>query len=201
MVRKEREEFRKKLISLIISSDEEIARDDGSFPNAKEKEIMRYYYYIKHGIDTVHVAPIDKKVLTRVMKLIPRRLTKWKDVLQNITTEMKEEYITAVKKAVIDFVLGDALKKNLKNDEISPNSLEVKKLQRKYKHRYDQNRKLIKKNLFAINHCLSQILEIWSTTFKDTCFVDIANIVAKKQAYDLSEFTVSKYVLCSLKIL
>ena len=107
-MRKEREEFRKKLVSLIISSDEEIARDDGSFPNAKEKEIMRYYYYIKHGINTVHVAPIDKKVLTRVMKLIPRKLTRWKDVLQETTVEMKEEYITAVKKAVIDFVLGDA---------------------------------------------------------------------------------------------
>lgn len=65
VVRKEREEFRKKLVSLIISSDEEIARDDGSFPDAQEKEIMRYYYYIKHGIDTVHVAPIDKKVLNR----------------------------------------------------------------------------------------------------------------------------------------
>lgn len=50
VVRKEREEFRKKLVSLIISSEEEIARDDGSFPDAQEKEIMRYYYYIKHGI-------------------------------------------------------------------------------------------------------------------------------------------------------
>lgn len=65
VVRKEREEFRKKLINLIIASDEEIAKDDGSFPDAREKEIMRYYYYIKHGIDTVHVAPIDKKVLNK----------------------------------------------------------------------------------------------------------------------------------------
>ncbi len=65
IVRREREEFRKKLISLIIASDEEIARDDGTFPDAREKEIMRYCYYIKHGINTVHVAPIDKKVLNK----------------------------------------------------------------------------------------------------------------------------------------
>lgn len=42
IVRREREEFRKKLVGLIISSEEEIARDDGSFPSAQEKEIMRY---------------------------------------------------------------------------------------------------------------------------------------------------------------
>lgn len=33
----------------------------------KEKEYMRYHYYIHHGIDTVHVSPLDDLVLNRVM--------------------------------------------------------------------------------------------------------------------------------------
>ncbi|KAL7044814.1 hypothetical protein ACKWTF_002067 [Chironomus riparius] len=189
IVRKEREEFRKKLVNLIISSEEEIARDDGSFPDAKEKEIMRYYYYIKHGIDTVHVAPLDKKVLTRVLKLIPKKLTKWNDVLESITAEMKEDYITAVKKAVIDFVLGDALSKNINKQEESKYRGELKEMSMKWRHRFDENRMKIKRTLFAINPCLSQILEIWYTSFKNTCYVDMKKIINKGQAYDLSEFT------------
>lgn len=189
VIRKEREEFRKKLVGLIISSEEEIARDDGSFPNAHEKEIMRYYYYIKHGIDTIHVAPLDKRVLNKVLKLIPKRLTRWKDLLETITVEMKEEYITAVKKAVIDFVLGDALSKNINKHEVSQYRQELKEMSMKWRHRFEENRTKIKRNLFAINPCLSQILEIWHTTFKKICYVDMTKIIEKRQAYDLTEFT------------
>lgn len=150
---------------------------------------MRYYYYIKHGIDTVHVAPLDKKVLTRVLKLIPKKLTKWNDVLESITAEMKEDYITAVKKAVIDFVLGDALNKNINKQEESKYRGELKEMSMKWRHRFEENRMKIKRTLFAINPCLSQILEIWYTSFKNTCYVDMKKIIGKGQAYDLSEFT------------
>lgn len=189
VVRREREEFRKKLVGLIISSEEEIARDDGSFPDAQEKEIMRYYYYIKHGIDTVHVAPIDKKVLDRVLRLIPKKLTKWNELLESITVEMKEDYITAVKKAVIDFVLGDALSKNINKQEVSQYRQELKEMSMKWRHRYEENRTKIKRNLFAINPCLSQILEIWYTSFKDICYVEMQKIIERHQAYELNEFT------------
>ena len=71
-MRLERENFRKKLVELIARKDDD---DDGSavsvndldaeFPNKEEKEVLRYYYYIKHGIDTIHVSPMSKKVLNR----------------------------------------------------------------------------------------------------------------------------------------
>lgn len=35
-------------------------------PNAEEREVLRYYYYIRHGVDTIHVAPLDQKVLDKV---------------------------------------------------------------------------------------------------------------------------------------
>lgn len=63
-MRKEREEFRKCLVSLIMSKPNE-DRNDNSFPNAEEKQLLRYYYYIKHGIDTAHVAPMDKRILNK----------------------------------------------------------------------------------------------------------------------------------------
>lgn len=135
------------------------------------------------------MAPLDKRVLNRVLKLVPRKLTKWTDLLESITVEMKEDYITAVKKAVIDFVLGDALTKNINKQEVSQNRQELKEMSMKWRHRFEENRKKIKRNLFAINPCLSQILEIWYTTFKDICYVDMKKIIERTQAYDLNEFT------------
>lgn len=63
-MRKDREEFRKKLIALIMARDNENPGDD-AFPNSKERELIRYSYYIQHGIDTVHVAQMDKRVYNR----------------------------------------------------------------------------------------------------------------------------------------
>lgn len=68
LMRKEREHFRRKLVELILSIDEEEVHKkdtetDKNFPDQNEREVLRYYYYIKHGIDTIHVSTISKKTL------------------------------------------------------------------------------------------------------------------------------------------
>lgn len=62
-MRQERENFRKRLVELIARKDEEVGSLDDEFPNPEEKEILRYYYYIKHGIDNIYVAPLNERVL------------------------------------------------------------------------------------------------------------------------------------------
>ncbi|XP_029708760.2 dynein axonemal heavy chain 7 [Aedes albopictus] len=188
-LRKDREEFRKKLIKLIVRKDHEKDDEANTFPNVEERELLRYYHYIRHGIDTVHVAPIDKRVLQRILKLIPKNLVKYKEALRTIFDEIKDDYSFAVKKAVVDFVLGDAMTKYMKKDDITAARLEIKDLKLKWKHRYDENRTKIKRNLFSINACSEQVLELWDTTFKSLLLVDIKQLVEKGQAYDLTEFT------------
>lgn len=68
-MRQDREEFRKKLITLIMAKDNENPNDD-TFPNCKERELIRYSYYIQHGIDTVHVAQMDTRVYNRFVLTI-----------------------------------------------------------------------------------------------------------------------------------
>jgi dynein heavy chain, axonemal len=206
--RKDREEFRKKLVSLILSKDEELANDDNTFPNAQEREVLRYYNYIKHGIDTIHVAPMDKKVLKRysqgsklkphpfyilslhrVMGLIPKRLYKWEKTMNTILEEMKEEYVAAVKKAVVDYVLGDVQHRHESKAEITAARKEVQAMSLKYRHRYDENRRLMQRNLFVSNICSAKVLEIWHTVFGDTLLINVNQLAAHENAYDLSEFT------------
>lgn len=64
-MREEREEFRKTLVSIIVAKEIEDPTADDTFPNAKERQLLRYYYYIKHGIDTNHIAPMTKRMLNK----------------------------------------------------------------------------------------------------------------------------------------
>lgn len=65
-MREEREEFRKTLVSLIMSKENgDKADENDTFPNSQERQLLRYYYYIKHGINTSHIAPMTKRMLNK----------------------------------------------------------------------------------------------------------------------------------------
>lgn len=63
-MRLEREEYRKTLISIIMTKNNEDSSDN-TFPNAEERQLLNYYYYIKHGINTNHIAPMTKSMLNK----------------------------------------------------------------------------------------------------------------------------------------
>lgn len=67
-LRKKREEFRKRLVDLIVTKGDDTELVGDQSLSTGEKEILRYYYYIRHGVDTVHVAPVDQEVLERVRR-------------------------------------------------------------------------------------------------------------------------------------
>lgn len=62
-LRKAREYFREKLVRLIVQ--DKTSGSGADIPSAHERKILRYHYYIKHGIETVHVAPLDKNIIVR----------------------------------------------------------------------------------------------------------------------------------------
>lgn len=67
-LRKDREEFRQRLVNMILHNDGKMEIDDleSNELTEDEKQILRYYYYIQHGIDNVHVSPINIAILKRV---------------------------------------------------------------------------------------------------------------------------------------
>ena len=108
--RKGREEFLKRLVEVIMhrnewdDSDEEPAGPAAPF-TAKEKDLLRYYYYIHNGIDTRYVAGINQKWFKRIMTMVPKRLQRNHRDIKKIHEEIKEDYLFAVKKSIVDFVL------------------------------------------------------------------------------------------------
>ncbi|KAI8428218.1 hypothetical protein MSG28_002442 [Choristoneura fumiferana] len=104
-LRRSREEFRTKLMNLICQSPPGEA-GDGNHPSEEDNK-LRYYYYIHYGLDTIHVAPLDNKVILKVHNLLTMKLRKWKETLFQCTDEMREDFMMAMKKAIVDFVLKD----------------------------------------------------------------------------------------------
>lgn len=61
---------------------------------------------------------------------------KYSELADSVATEVKDEYTLAVKKAVVDFVLGDSLHKpNILVDNTSSERVYLKTIAVKYKHR------------------------------------------------------------------
>jgi len=61
-----------------------------------------------HGIDTEHIAPLDRSWIARVLALLATRLRQNKDdLITCLIDEMRDDYLLSVKKAIIDFVLRD----------------------------------------------------------------------------------------------
>lgn len=61
---------------------------------------------------------------------------KYSELADAVATEVKDEYTLAVKKAVVDFVLGDSLHKpNLHVDNTTTERVYLKSIAVKYRHR------------------------------------------------------------------
>lgn len=71
------------------------------------------------------------------MKLVPQRFLKYNAMIQANVTEVKSEYEFAVKKAVIDFVLGSSLKETYRiTEHPTDERRRLKEASVKYKHKY-----------------------------------------------------------------
>ncbi|GAB0099121.1 Dynein heavy chain [Sergentomyia squamirostris] len=185
-LRIQREKFRVRILELITRGKSNDFKS--GFPSTKDEEFFRFYHYIQHGIDTVHIASLDKKVLSRILCLIPKRLSKYVNILDGIISEMKNEYFTAMKKSVIDYVLQDSMPESLA-EEKSNWASQTKRIVTNCGHHFKENRTKLMKSLFTVNPCMSQMLELWHTNFQKLSFVDLVKLTAHEKPYDLLEFT------------
>nr|XP_018913968.1 PREDICTED: dynein heavy chain 7, axonemal-like isoform X4 [Bemisia tabaci] len=186
-LKEEREKFRKQIIKVIVSRDTEY-NDETIIPSSDEIQLVRYNYYIQHGIDTVHVAPIEQHWISHILDLVPISLKK-KHVkeVNAIFLEVKEDFQVAIKKGIVDFVLDDF--KFMMQDSISKNDgKQLESFNKSARIEFDQAKQVISKNLFISNPVMVYLHQLWHKQFSDLRLIQVNTFYASKSALDLSDF-------------
>ncbi|XP_047987651.1 dynein axonemal heavy chain 7-like [Leguminivora glycinivorella] len=185
-LRKAREQFRVKLMNLICQS--EPGEDGDCIPSGEEQNMLRYYYYLRYGIDNIHVAPLDSKIIKRIHNLISPKLKKWQDTMETATDEMREDFMMSMKKAIVDFVLKDPNTEETAEEEDTPLKQELAMKDDAWRNRYAMAIKKLNKELFILNPYIAQVLEIWWNHYNDMRLVNLEDLTSASEAYTLQEF-------------
>lgn len=151
---------------LLILKKDEIHVTPDSVPTSEDMEILRYYYYIHNGVDTVHVASIDEKWLSNISALVPSKLKKWPDIIGVMVDELKEDYLLCIKKSIVDFVLQDPALNELGITVYdSDHRREMKRICKGFTPLYEPTKVKLSNNLFIVNACITQVLDLWHRQF------------------------------------
>ncbi|VEN46856.1 unnamed protein product [Callosobruchus maculatus] len=153
--------------------------------------MLRYYYYVKYGVDTVHVAPLDEEVLTRVLALVPRKLMVWEKTLAESVQDVKDDFMMAVKKAIIDFVLQDPSFSMQSGETENAFKKELKKIGTSFRASFASAKTKIERNLHLVNPCLAALPDIWYSSYRHLRLIDTKQLMEHEGVFDLQEF---KYV-------
>lgn len=74
----------------------------------EDKNLLRYYYYILHEVDDVHAGTLDPDTLKKITSMVS---TEWQkrhnECFDRLIRELKSDYITSMKKSLVDFVLQE----------------------------------------------------------------------------------------------
>ncbi|XP_066476619.1 dynein axonemal heavy chain 7 [Tiliqua scincoides] len=196
--KKDRENFRSALVNIIMQPDltpeerlliEESKSGTSASAAAIEKDILKYYYYIRHGIDTEHVAPMEDSWLEHVLALVPKHLKVLSDSIYMLSDEMREDYLLSVKKAIVDFVLKDPREKEEdKKQVLLPHRQEMDVVPKPWNKSFLAARNYINENLHAMNPTMLAVLDLWQTSFKDLRLVDKHAFHSRQESMELSFF-------------
>lgn len=131
-----------------------------------------------------------------MLALIPAKLKRRTEVLTECISEVRDEFMLAMKKAIVDFVLRDPDFQEGVNIDITPSRKELSEFSSNCKQNIQQVHIKLERNLHVVNPCLASLLDLWYTQFRKLRLVRTEELIEHHKAYELQEFqmTVKKHI-------
>ncbi|KAG9271272.1 dynein heavy chain 7, axonemal [Astyanax mexicanus] len=194
---KDREHFRRTLVSLIMEQEPSTSMtipDDSSpptcgSPTLTEKDILKYNHYIQHGIDTEQVANMEDSWLANILDLVPTHLRSLTRPIEVFSEEMGEDYLLSVKKSIVNYAVQDPREKNEKKvRDLPPHRKELEVLPKPWKKSFHQAQKRMRDRLHSINPTMLHVLDLWHVSFKNLRLIDEQEFHTRQEPMELSVF-------------
>lgn len=118
--------------------------------------------------------------------------------------EIREDFMLAMKKAIVDFVLRDpAFVETVNSDVSTPVRRELMQISPSWKPSIQQAKLKLERSLHVINPCLASLLDLWYTGFRKLRLVKTRDLIEHHRAYELQEFqgTIKRHIQHAKKIL
>ncbi|KAK7169080.1 hypothetical protein R3I93_005162 [Phoxinus phoxinus] len=195
--KRDREQFRSTLVSIIMHCEdatttpitEDSSPSTSGSPTAAEKDILRYYYYIRNGIGTEDVAAMEDSWLENILDLVPEQLKSLSGTIEAVSDEIREDYLLSVKKAIVDFVLRDPREnQELKAIDLPPYRQEMEIIPKPWKKTFLQAQKKMRTQLHSINPCMVRVLDLWQVSYKKLRLIDVEVFHDMQESVELSTF-------------
>ncbi|XP_011298266.1 dynein heavy chain 7, axonemal-like [Fopius arisanus] len=154
-----------------------------------DKDVNRYYNYVRNGVDTIHVANIGKDDVEKIVKLVPYEFRqRFENFMEELMGQVREDYVGAIKQSIVDFVLSDPFQDEIFQQVNNPP--ETSKLSpQDFMSASDFNSHQIQlqKYLFPINPCMRLTLEHWIRDWKSFRLIDLEAIEASNESWNLMD--------------
>ncbi|XP_063979948.1 dynein axonemal heavy chain 7-like [Diachasmimorpha longicaudata] len=172
-----REKFRRFMVGLIVKPE--------GFHDVRDKDVNRYYNYVRNGVDTIHVANMGENDVEKILSLVPSDFReRFQDFTKELLEQIREDYVGAIKQSIVDFVLSDPFQEDISQKEtlkLSPENFISPSDFNSYQNQ-------LKKYLFPINPCMRLTLEHWIRDWKSFRLIDLTALEANNESWNLMDF-------------
>ncbi len=162
-----------------------------------EKGSHQFNFYINHGIDTEHIAPMEEAWLHNMLELLSEQLKRGtQDTIDQLCDETRDDYMMSVKKAIVDFVLRSAQGHADAGADYTHMPAELRQVPLPWAAAFLSHRVFLERNLHMCSPALLAALGLWESTIASTRLVRAGSFTSRPGPVELSVFAKLAAVHC-----
>ncbi|KAL6257142.1 hypothetical protein P5V15_012074 [Pogonomyrmex californicus] len=154
----------------------------------EDKNLLRYYYYILHEVDDTRAGTLDSDTLKKITSMVS---AEWQErhseCFDELIQELKSDYVTNMKKSIVDFVLQEPFEEAYSLCAPPSFSREIADSPERCKYQKIRT-KLEEKSIILYHPCIRKALNYWYREYGKVKQVDKRQLTSYGKSYDLSKF-------------